>query len=88
MKGLVGGPAEAAQPGELIHIAIVYAKDNSITVYRNGERYGQSYRKGKLQPFFKGKSRFLFGQRLSDINPPLAGDLGIQSYKTSPPRFR
>ncbi len=70
-----GGPAETAQFGELIHIAIVYAKDNSITLYRNGQRYGMTYRKGTLRPFLKGQSRFLFGQRLSDINPPLAGEV-------------
>ena len=70
-----GGTVETAQPGEFIHIVIVYAKDNSITVYRNGKRYGTTYNKGTLRPFLKGKSRFLFGQRLSDINPPLAGEV-------------
>ena len=70
-----GGEAETAMPDELIHMAIVYAKDNSITVYRNGERYGMSYTKGTVRPFLKGQSRFLFGQRLSDINPPLAGEV-------------
>ncbi len=70
-----GGPAESAPLGEFVHVAIVYSKDNAITFYRNGERYGQTYKKGTLQPFLKGKSRFLFGQRLSDINPPLAGEV-------------
>ena len=70
-----GGPPEDAAPQQLIHVAIVYGKDNSITVYRNGQPYGTTYRKGKVQPFLKGKSRFLFGQRLSDINPPLAGEI-------------
>lgn len=70
-----GGPEETAAPGELIHVVIVYAKDNSITLYRNGEPYGMSYQKGTLRPFLKGQSRFLFGQRLSDINPPLAGEV-------------
>ncbi|RPI83589.1 MAG: DUF1549 domain-containing protein, partial [Planctomycetaceae bacterium] len=70
-----GGPAESSKPGELVHIAIVYQKDNSITLYRNGEPYGQSYQKGTLHPFLKGKSRFLFGQRLTNINPPLAGEI-------------
>ena len=70
-----GGPPEDATVQQLIHVAIVYGKDNSITVYRNGQPYGTTYRKGKVQPFLKGKSRFLFGQRLSDINPPLAGEI-------------
>lgn len=69
------GPEETSPPHELVHVAIVYQKDNSITVYRNGEPYGKSYQKGSLQPFLKGKSRFLFGQRLSNINPPLAGEV-------------
>jgi hypothetical protein len=69
------GIEETSAPDQLIHVAIAYAKDNSITLYRNGERYGVSYQKGTLRPFLKGQSRFLFGQRLSDINPPLAGEI-------------
>ena len=70
-----GGARESVPPSELVHVAIVYAKDNAITVYRNGKPYGATYRKGTLQPFLKGQSRFLFGQRLSDVNPPLAGEI-------------
>lgn len=70
-----GGEAETAKPGELVHVAVVYAKDHSITVYRNGRRYGATYQKGTIRPFLKGQSRFLFGQRLSDINPPFAGEV-------------
>ncbi len=70
-----GGPVEAARIGELIHVAIVYEKDGKITFYRNGQPYGQSYRKAPIQNYAKGKSRFLFGQRLSGINPPLAGEI-------------
>ncbi|MFM2093272.1 MAG: hypothetical protein RIS70_396 [Planctomycetota bacterium] len=70
-----GGEAEAAKPDELVHVAVVYAKDHSITVYRNGQRYGATYQKGTIRPFLKGQSRFLFGQRLSDINPPFAGEV-------------
>ena len=70
-----GGPAETAQSGELIHVVIVYAKDNSITVYRNGQVYGTPYQKGPLRPFLKGEARFLFGYRLAGANPPLAGEV-------------
>ena len=70
-----GGIEETTPPDQLIHMVIVYAKDNSITLYRNGVPYGNSYTKGKVQPFIKGKSRFLFGQRLSGVNPPLAGEI-------------
>jgi hypothetical protein len=69
------GPREMAGPRDLVHVAIVYAADNSIAMYRNGVPYGAPYTKGALQPFLKGKSRFLFGQRLSDVNPPLAGEV-------------
>ena len=70
-----GGIEETTPPDQLIHMAIVYAKDNSITLYRNGHLYGKPYKKGTLQLFEKGKSRFLFGQRLSGVNPPLAGEI-------------
>ncbi|MHC4880425.1 MAG: DUF1553 domain-containing protein [Planctomycetota bacterium] len=70
-----GGIEETTPPDQLIHMVIVYAKDNSITLYRNGRLYGKPYTKGTLQLFEKGKSRFLFGQRLSGVNPPLAGEI-------------
>jgi hypothetical protein len=70
-----GGPEETTPPDKLIHMVIVYARDNSVTLYRNGRIYGKPYTRGKLQLFEKGKSRFLFGQRLSGVNPPLAGEI-------------
>jgi hypothetical protein len=69
-----GGPEESA-PDELIQLAIVYAKDNSVTLYRKGEPYGMPYQKGTLRTFLKGKARFLFGQRSSGANPPLAAEV-------------
>ena len=69
------GPRETAGPQEFVHVAIVYAANNSIAMYRNGVPYGAPYTRGTLQPFLKGKSRFLFGQRLSDVNPPLSGQV-------------
>ena len=59
----VGGAAENAKPGELIHMAIVYGADNSIAVYRNGAPYGHSYSKAELKKFEAGKSRVLLGLR-------------------------
>ena len=70
-----GGPEETAGPGALVHVAIVYAADHSIRVYRNGVPYGGPFTKGTLWTFKAGSARFLFGQRLSDINPPLAGEI-------------
>jgi len=70
-----GGIEETTPPEKLVHMAIVYSKDNSITLYRNGRLYGKPYTRGSVQLFEKGKSRFLFGQRLSGVNPPLAGEI-------------
>ena len=69
------GPAESAGPDTLVHVAIVYSADHRITLYRNGEPYGQGYQKGELHRFKRGEARFLFGQRLTGINPPLAGEV-------------
>lgn len=79
-----GGKEETTPPDQLIHMAIAYGKDNTITLYRNGRLYGRSYTKGSLQLFEKRKSRFLFGQRLSGVNPPLAGEIEeARAYTTA-----
>ncbi len=70
-----GGTEETAGPGELIHVAIAWAADGSIALYRNGASYGERTTKGSPWTFKAGGARFLFGQRLSDINPPLAGEI-------------
>ena len=55
---------EDSPPGTFVHVAIVYAKDNSITFYRNGKPYGKSYTPAKpLQTFQAGKARILIGMR-------------------------
>jgi hypothetical protein len=52
------GPEENARPAELIHIAIAYAADNSIAMYRNGKPYGSPFTphgpQDKLQTYKKG----------------------------------
>lgn len=73
----VGGPAESAKPGELIHLAVVYGTDNSITLYRNGVHYGKSYQQGALQTFAAGSARVLLGKRhLAPGVTALAGEIG------------
>ena len=67
------GPSETAGPAEFVHVAITWSADGRICVYRDGVPHGTPYTKGSPQAFAAGKSRFLFGQRLSDIDPPLAG---------------
>lgn len=72
----VGGPPETAKPGELIHLAVVYGTDNSITLYRNGTRYGTNYQQGTLQPFAAGSARGLLGKRhLASGVAALAGEI-------------
>ena len=72
----VGGPAETATPGELIHLAVVYGTDNSITLYRNGTPYGKSYQHGTLQPFTAGSARVVLGKRhLGTGVTALAGEI-------------
>jgi hypothetical protein len=72
----VGGAAETSKAGELIHLVVVYGTDNSITLYRNGTRYGKSYQQGALQPFAAGSARVLLGKRhLAPGVTALAGEI-------------
>ena len=60
-RELVGG---TEKPGELAHIAIAYSTDGRISLYRNGEPYGESYvPMSKLLTFKARESRILFGKR-------------------------
>ncbi|MBP62680.1 MAG: hypothetical protein CMJ62_14265 [Planctomycetaceae bacterium] len=47
---------------ELLHLVMVYQLDGNTTLYRNGQPYGQPYRKGKAT-FPREKSSVLFGLR-------------------------
>ncbi|GIS59857.1 MAG: hypothetical protein CM1200mP2_20820 [Planctomycetaceae bacterium] len=42
-----GGPEETTPPAKLIHMVIVYARDNSVTLYRNGRLYGETLHQGE-----------------------------------------
>ncbi len=58
-----GGPAETQSAKDnLIHLAIVYHSDGTITCYRNGKLYGKPY-KTNLQKFDGKQSQILFGLR-------------------------
>jgi hypothetical protein len=62
------GLIETLGPEELVHIAIVYTKDNRIAAYRNGVLYGKPYISSgndqvTLQRFLAGKSEVLLGLR-------------------------
>ena len=60
-----GGPDETAQPGELVHIAVVYRSDSTIAVFRNGEPYGQPWKSPTESPiiFAAGNAHILLGKR-------------------------
>lgn len=62
------GPEESAAPSELTHLAITYAADGRISVFRNGVPYGESYvpegnEGASLRTFPAEQSRVLFGLR-------------------------
>ncbi len=76
----VNGPAEAAKPGDLIHLAVVYQPDGRIELYRNGQPYGSGYapanEKAGLHTFPLDKSHLLFGRRhTGGTNAYLRGEI-------------
>jgi len=56
------GPKETEE-GNLVWIAIVYGADNTITVYRNGTRYGKNYTAASTVTYAAGVSQVLMGLR-------------------------
>jgi len=61
----VKGSKEDATPGDSVHIAITYAKDGTIRVFRNGKPYGEPYRpdagaSGGLQTYARGDAVLKF----------------------------
>jgi hypothetical protein len=59
------GPEESAAAGELVHIAIAYANDGTITGYHNGQIYGKAYESDGPVTFKAGESQVIFGLRHS-----------------------
>ena len=57
---------EDAKPNQLVHVAAVYAADDSIAFYRNGRKYGEPLRPadepGKLQTYRSGTGSIFLGQ--------------------------
>ena len=66
---------ETAPKGQLVHLAIVYGADRSITAYRNGRPYGSSYIADTLATFPADGAQIVFGLRHSPAggNKMLAG---------------
>jgi len=60
----VEAPLESTPAGQPVHMAAVYRADNSITLYRNGERYAPPYvPAAALRTFAKGAATVLLGLR-------------------------
>ncbi|MFM8474174.1 MAG: DUF1553 domain-containing protein, partial [Planctomycetaceae bacterium] len=57
------GVEETTADSQFVHVAIVYAKDGTITAYREGEVYGMTNRPGDLQVYPAGGTQVLFGLR-------------------------
>jgi hypothetical protein len=57
-------PEENFESGELVHVAAVYAADNSIRFYRNGRPYGDPYTPATaLRRYTAGGASVLLGMR-------------------------
>jgi len=56
-------PRETEADKRPVVITITYAEDGTITCYRDGRRYGTSYRKGEPVTFRAGQAQVLFGLR-------------------------
>jgi hypothetical protein len=53
-----------AEPGDaIVHLAITYAADGTISAFRNGQAYGAPYRSAKPVLFRSGGAQVLFGLR-------------------------
>ena len=78
-----GGPVESEAAERIVHVAIVYHADGTITGYRDGRPYGKPYRSKAPVRFAKGESQIVFGLRHSPVggNRLLAGAIaGAQVY--------
>jgi hypothetical protein len=64
-------PLESSRPNELLHLAAVYARDNTVTLYRNGKILGESFRPERrdgnndLATYRKGQAAIVIGGALA-----------------------
>lgn len=58
-------PEETEADKQVVHFAIVYDADGTITGYRNGQLYGQPYKSNGPTTFEAEKSQIVFGLRHS-----------------------
>jgi hypothetical protein len=73
----LSGPEETEAAGAVVHVAVTYAADGTITLYRNGQPYGNPYQAPALEKFAPTRSQLVFGLRHapSGGNKMLAGAL-------------
>jgi hypothetical protein len=73
----VAGPVEKDALTKPVHVAITYASDGTIRMYRDGLPYGKPYRTEKPAAFAPGEAVILFGQRHTPAggNRALAGTI-------------
>lgn len=60
-------PEETEADKQVVHLAIVYDGDGTITGYRNGQLYGQPYKSSGPFTFEADKSQIVFGLRHSPV---------------------
>lgn len=58
-----GGPEETEAASRIVHIAMVYAEDGTITAYRDGKLYGTPYDSGEVTTFEPGSAHIIIGLR-------------------------
>src|SRR5262249_58726702 len=73
----LNGPAEEDATKRLVHVAIVYGADGTITAYRDGKAYGKPYTATGVQSFEAGKAQVVFGLRHGPVggNKMLTGTI-------------
>ncbi|HCN31191.1 MAG TPA: hypothetical protein DIT64_21260, partial [Verrucomicrobiales bacterium] len=57
------GPAETEAANRIVHLAVVYEADGTVSGYRDGEPYGRAYRKAPGAVFEAESSQILLGCR-------------------------
>jgi hypothetical protein len=66
----VGGAFETEATRRPVHVAITYAADGTIRLFRDGRPYGMPYKSSGLATFAAGESQIVFGLR----HAPTGGD--------------
>ncbi len=73
----MAGPAESEANRRPVHVAITYAEDGTIRLFRDGRAYGNSYQSNGPRPFPSGEAQVVFGLRHAPVggNKMLAGTI-------------